>query len=65
MENKCEKLGIAHAWRSSNEMYGFSIVQKEKCANCELVRQKNYSSREWYSYSDGRPDEEIITVRPV
>jgi len=65
MKNKCEDLGIAHAWRSSQEVYGFSVLQKETCANCDLSRTHCYEVKEWYSYSDGRPNEEIHNdIRP-
>lgn len=63
-ENKCEKLGIAHAWRKTPEMWGMSILDKETCANCDLSRTHWYKSEEGYSYSDGRPDEPIINMRP-
>jgi hypothetical protein len=64
-ENKCEQLGIQHAWRGGNEMYGFNIVSTQECANCGLKRTFQSETKEWWSYSDGRPDEPIINIRPV
>lgn len=65
MENKCEKAGLAHAWRESSAMYGFSMLSKEKCVNCELERTKSSQTKEWWYYSDGRPSEEIVNTQPV
>lgn len=64
-QNKCEQLGIVHAWRNEDRMNGFSLTKREVCANCDLSREQHFSSKEWYSYSDGRPDEPIINIRPV
>lgn len=63
--NKCEELKIEHAWRKTPIMYGFSQLDKETCANCELSRTHWYKTEEGYSYSDGRPDELIHNMRPV
>lgn len=65
MENKCEKLGIQHAWRESSDMYGFSLVFSETCANCNLKKTRCTQTESWWSYSDGRPNESIIDIRPV
>lgn len=64
-KNKCEELGIEHAWRAGSEMWGFEMLHKEVCANCGLKRTKCHEQKEWWSYSDGRPNEPIITMRPV
>ena len=65
MKNKCEELNMAHAWRKTTEMYEFHSSDKETCANCGLSRTYWYTRKEGYSYSDGRPDEEIHNIRPV
>lgn len=65
MENKCEEANLAHAWRSEDQIVGFSVVPTQKCANCDLKRSRHSQTKEWWSYSDGRKDEEIITMRPV
>jgi len=65
MKNKCEEAGMAHAWRNSNEMWGFSVALKDTCANCQLTRSKHSKTEEWYSYSDGRPNEPILNIRPL
>ena len=65
MNNKCEELKIAHAWRGGSEMYGFQVQTTETCANCGLKRTKCSDFKEWWNYSDGRPAEEINTMRPV
>jgi hypothetical protein len=64
-ENKCEKAGLQHAWRSSDYVVGFSVQTEQTCANCGLKRQKNYESKEWWSYSDGRDSEPIMSIRPA
>lgn len=64
-ENKCEEMGIEHAWRTNDSIWGFEMITGNECANCGLKRTKHYESKEWWSYSDGRPDEPIINIRPV
>lgn len=63
MENKCEELGIRHAWTPEGEIDGFTIMQSQTCANCGLKRTRFYESKEWYSYSDGREDEIIVKTK--
>lgn len=64
--NKCEELKIEHAWRGSDPLViGFSTQDTQVCVNCGLKRSKHRTIREWYSYSDERPDEEIVVMRPV
>lgn len=65
MENKCEKLNIQHAWRSKERIYGFETIFGEECANCGLSRERHSSIEEWWKYSDGRVDEEIIEIHPL
>lgn len=61
----CEKLKIKHAWVGGEEMYGFEIVHTQRCANCGLERKVHHEIKKWWSYSDGRPNEEIIEIKPV
>jgi hypothetical protein len=66
--NKCEELKLAHAWRGTDltgAMVGFSVSYSEVCANCDLKRTKCSKIEEWWSFSDGRADEDIINIRPV
>lgn len=63
-ENKCESDGLVHAWHEINNMIGFYTIQSETCANCGLKRTKHSHTEEWWSYSDNRPNEIIITMRP-
>ena len=64
-ENKCEKLEIQHAWQKTPKLSGFVTLDKETCANCGLSRTHWYEGKEGYSYSDGRPDEPIINIKPL
>ncbi len=63
--NKCEEAGLVHAWRNTESVIGFGLETGAECANCGLKRMKHYQSKEWWSYSDGRPDEPIVNIRPV
>lgn len=64
-EDKCEKAELQHAWRNGEQMLGFSTLATQECANCGLKRTKHSHMKEWWSYSDDRPSEEIVTIRPV
>jgi len=64
-ENKCELAGFEHAWRNKEEMWGFDMLHKNECANCGLTRTRHNTSEEWWSYSDGRPNEPIVNIIPV
>lgn len=63
--NKCDEAKLAHAWRDGNSMWGMTMQSNQTCANCGLTRTKHYDSREWWSYSDGRANEEIFNIRPL
>ena len=63
--NDCDFIGFQHAWRSGGETYGFDLNVIEVCLNCGLRRTRNSKIEEWWSYSDGRPDEPIVNIRPV
>lgn len=60
--NKCEELKIQHAWREGSEMYGFQTISTQTCANCGLIRRLHSETKKWWSYSDGRQDQQISDI---
>lgn len=56
MMNRCEKLGIGHAWENAtpNIVYPTNPPQypnrREKCLNCGLIRFRKEEHRSWFEY---------------
>ena len=59
-ENKCEKIGFAHAWEdiTSNLVYLTNPLQypdrQERCKNCGLIRTFREKKESRIEYSDGK-----------